>query len=211
MAETINNNAREEGARDPKKKRFRGKKRKPQDNYVPDAPKEVLEVTIEELDLPEKTYEALKAGGVLTVGDIIKRRMTEMYKVKNIGKKDCHEIHKRLTKYGVTFREEENVTETQSRPAHERQDRADRSDRGEHSKSKRGAKQPAKREANPEPPMGKDDLARFYSKGKCGFKDYQGKEVIPAIYDEAFPFREDYACVEKDENISLSCSPSLGM
>ena len=199
MAETTNNNAPSE-VKENKKKRFRNKPRakKQQDNYVPNAPKEVLAVTIEELDLPEKIHTALVAGGVLTVGDIIKRRMTEMYKIKNIGKKDCFEIQKRLNKYNVTYREEEaNVADTPNNH---------KSERGARENNKEGKSKSDKRNKreHTEPiveEIDKDDLVKFYRKKKWGFKDYKGKEVIAPEYDEAFPFREDYACVEKDEKL----------
>lgn len=44
-----------------------------------------------------------------------------------------------------------------------------------------------------------DRFIKFQKGGKWGFKDKNGKEVIPPIYDEVFNFKEDVACVERKE------------
>lgn len=44
-----------------------------------------------------------------------------------------------------------------------------------------------------------DRFVKFQRGGKWGFKDKNGKEVIPPIYDEVFNFKEDLACVERKE------------
>ncbi len=54
-------------------------------------------------------------------------------------------------------------------------------------------------EPTPPVPMEKDRFTKFQRVGKWGFKDENGKEVIPPIYDEVFSFKEDYACVEKND------------
>ncbi len=52
--------------------------------------------------------------------------------------------------------------------------------------------------ASPPEHMTKDIFSKMQRAGKWGFKDALGKEVIPAIYDEVFAFKEDMACVEKN-------------
>ena len=42
----------------------------------------------------------------------------------------------------------------------------------------------------------KDIFTKFQRAGKWGYKDQSGREVIPPIYTEALPFREDMAAVE---------------
>lgn len=44
-----------------------------------------------------------------------------------------------------------------------------------------------------------DRFIKFQKGGKWGFKDKNGKEVIPPIYDEVFNFKDDVACVERKE------------
>ncbi len=53
----------------------------------------------------------------------------------------------------------------------------------------------------PTPPIEakKDHYIKFQRGGKWGFKNKQGKEIIPPIYDEVFSFKEDIACVERKQ------------
>lgn len=202
-----------------KKRRFHNKKKaKKVDNYEPNAPKEILDIKIEELELSEKTYNSLKEGGVITVRDLAKRRMSEMYRIKNISKKNCFEILKKLEKYNVTFRDEERAVESAQTDAgqeiqdgknvnRERRDvrieekKADkRLDRREEKRPDRNKRNDS-RDAAPREEIDKDELIKFYRKKKWGFKDWQNKEVIAPEFDEAFPFREDLACVERDEKL----------
>ena len=44
-----------------------------------------------------------------------------------------------------------------------------------------------------------DRFVKFQRGGKWGFKDKNGQEVIPPIYDEVFNFKEDMACVERKQ------------
>lgn len=58
---------------------------------------------IEELGLSEATYNALKAGRINIVADLACRTFQQMYKIQNIGKKNCIEISKAMAKFGVKF------------------------------------------------------------------------------------------------------------
>ncbi len=58
---------------------------------------------IEELGLSEATYNALKAGRINIVADLACRTFQQMYKIQNIGKKNCIEISKAMAKFGVNF------------------------------------------------------------------------------------------------------------
>lgn len=44
-----------------------------------------------------------------------------------------------------------------------------------------------------------DPFIKFQRGSKWGFKDKNGKELIPPIYDEVFNFKGDYACVERKQ------------
>ena len=44
-----------------------------------------------------------------------------------------------------------------------------------------------------------DSFIKFQRGSKWGFKDKNGKELIPPIYDEVFNFKGDYACVERKQ------------
>lgn len=58
---------------------------------------------IEDLKLSEHTYNALKAGKVSNLSDLACRSMQQMYRIQNIGKKNCIEISKALAKFGIQF------------------------------------------------------------------------------------------------------------
>lgn len=58
---------------------------------------------IEELGLSEATYNALKAGRINIIADLACRTFQQMYKIQNIGKKNCIEISKAMSKFGVDF------------------------------------------------------------------------------------------------------------
>ncbi|MDE6475149.1 MAG: WG repeat-containing protein [Clostridia bacterium] len=58
---------------------------------------------IEDLGLSEATYNALKAGRINIVADLACRTFQQMYKIQNIGKKNCIEISKAMAKFGVKF------------------------------------------------------------------------------------------------------------
>ncbi|MDE7071524.1 MAG: WG repeat-containing protein [Clostridia bacterium] len=62
---------------------------------------------IEELGLSEATYNALKAGRINIVADLACRTFQQMYKIQNIGKKNCIEISKAMSKLGAHFAQDE--------------------------------------------------------------------------------------------------------
>lgn len=43
-----------------------------------------------------------------------------------------------------------------------------------------------------------DSIVKFCRQGKWGYKDWKGNVLIQPVYDNAYSFREDRACVEKD-------------
>ena len=63
---------------------------------------------IEELGLSEATYNALKAGRRNSVADLACRTFQQMYKIQNIGKKNCIEISRAMSKFGVDFAKDGN-------------------------------------------------------------------------------------------------------
>ena len=87
-------------------------KNKP-DNYKPAGKQEDLDRPIEELQLSEHCYNALKAGGVVKVYDLCVQRMSRMYRIQNIGKKDCLEIKAKLKQYNLDFRPEDEENKPQ--------------------------------------------------------------------------------------------------
>lgn len=87
-------------------KNYKRKKQNIDDGYEPKGNPEHLAKSIDELALSEKTHNALIAGGINTVVDLARRRVSEMYRIQNIGRKNCIEISKKLAPLGISFREE---------------------------------------------------------------------------------------------------------
>ena len=82
-----------------------GKKR--EDNYTPIGDAAALATPIENMGLSERTLTALKSGGVNTAADIARRRMQDMYRIQNIGKRNCLEIQRALGSLKLSFRPDE--------------------------------------------------------------------------------------------------------
>ena len=76
-------------------------------DYKPPYSEEVLNTSIEGLNLSAETLEILQKGGVLTVGNIVSRRKNEMYKVQNFNKKRLFEVVNAISPLGVDFRPDE--------------------------------------------------------------------------------------------------------
>lgn len=90
--------------------RYRGHQHKrPQraDNYQPPYEESILSMNIEGLKLQPETVELLNKGGINIVGDIVKRRAQEMYRVQNFNKRKLLEVKGVLDSLGVDFRPEE--------------------------------------------------------------------------------------------------------
>lgn len=66
---------------------------------------EVLKLTIEELDLPVRITNALKAIEINTIEDLINTPRQQLLKAKNLGAKSIHLISEKLTERGLTLRE----------------------------------------------------------------------------------------------------------
>ena len=227
--------------------------------YKPPYSDEVLNMAVDGLNLSAETLDVLKKGGVHTVGDIVKRRKNDMYKVQNFNKKKLFEVTNAIAPLKVDFRPDEPKAEggapdqdrnnkpqqqakkggeeqsrsgqgeirrlpkvqQSQRPAEDRRGEDRRNDnnrraddrkqerKGENrnngeGKNKKGSAAVdfsrifprEKLVHSPHIEMAKDRFTKFQRAGKWGFKDENGKEVIPPIYTEALNFKEDMAAVE---------------
>ncbi|MDE6614578.1 MAG: WG repeat-containing protein, partial [Clostridia bacterium] len=82
------------------------------------AKKEDLLRPIEDLHLDENLQGYLKAGRINILADLACRNYQQMYKIQNIGRKQCNIIAGALAKYGVKF-----AKETQQQNDQQGQDR----------------------------------------------------------------------------------------
>lgn len=72
------------------------------DSKIPD---EVLKLTIEELDLPVRITNALKAIEINVIEDLMNTPRQHLLKAKNLGAKSLHLISEKLNERGLTLRE----------------------------------------------------------------------------------------------------------
>lgn len=69
---------------------------------------QVLEMTIEELDMSVRAFNCLKRAGINTVEDLTNRTESEMIKVKNLGKKSLEEVINKLQGLGLELKREDD-------------------------------------------------------------------------------------------------------
>ena len=68
----------------------------------------ILEQTIEEMDLSERSYNCLKRANIHTVEDLTKKTEDDMLKVRNLGKKSLDEVIYKLESYGLKLKDKED-------------------------------------------------------------------------------------------------------
>lgn len=85
------------------KNKNKGAQSQPVPQTANGAKSEDLLRPIEDLQLSEATYNALKIGKIAKLADLACRTFRQMYRIQNIGKKNCIEISKAMAKFGVTF------------------------------------------------------------------------------------------------------------
>ncbi len=76
-----------------------------QSNTAQTISDETLKLTIDELDLPVRITNALKALDVITVADVINISRLELLKAKNLGSKSLSLISEKLAERGLSLRE----------------------------------------------------------------------------------------------------------
>jgi DNA-directed RNA polymerase subunit alpha len=64
---------------------------------------EVLNRSVEELELSVRSYNCLKNANIQTIGDLVQKTEAEMLRTKNFGRKSLNEIKEILQGLGLTF------------------------------------------------------------------------------------------------------------
>jgi len=72
-----------------------------------DTKDNILELTIEELDLTVRSHNCLKRAGIITVNQLTQRTEEEMMKVRNLGTKSLVEIKQKLASLGLGLKSSE--------------------------------------------------------------------------------------------------------
>ena len=96
------------------------KPQRPASDYTPPYSEDVLNMSVEGLNLSAETLEILKKGGVLTVGNIVSRRKNDMYKVQNFNKKRLFEVVNAISPLGVDFRPDDAAKKAENPPQPEK-------------------------------------------------------------------------------------------
>ena len=69
---------------------------------------QIINMSIEEMDLSVRSYNCLKRANIHTVGDLTKKTEDDMLKVRNLGKKSLDEVIYKLGTYGLSLKEKED-------------------------------------------------------------------------------------------------------
>src|SRR5262249_48027726 len=64
---------------------------------------EVLNRSVEELELSVRSYNCLKNANIQTIADLVQKTEAEMLRTKNFGRKSLNEIKEILSGLGLTF------------------------------------------------------------------------------------------------------------
>ena len=193
-------------------KNFRhNRPRKQRDEYTPVGDEKALSTPIEALGLSERTAELLAKGGVATARDLAARRMREMYRIQNIGKKQCFEVKDALTKLGLDFRpDDEQPAQGQGeKPVRDARPEGKR-DRRQSEQAQGGAKRDEKRQGGERGKDRKDnnrDDRRDKNDRRDGKGKQQRKERDPyagmSLYEIVYGKREPAPVVEKPQREPL--------
>lgn len=70
---------------------------------TPTISDEILKMTLEELELPTRIVNALRNGGIETVGQLLGTPKKELYKIKNLGAKSISHIEEVLREKGIAL------------------------------------------------------------------------------------------------------------
>ena len=68
---------------------------------------QVLDLTIDELDLSVRSFNCLKRAGINTVEDLINKSEEDMMKVRNLGRKSLEEVIAKLDSFGFTLKKDD--------------------------------------------------------------------------------------------------------
>src|SRR5260221_11257911 len=70
-------------------------------------PSNMLDMPIEELDLPMRAYNSLKRNNIVKVGQLLQLKDEDLLRMRNFGKKSLDEMKERLRMRGFTVPETE--------------------------------------------------------------------------------------------------------
>jgi DNA-directed RNA polymerase subunit alpha len=74
---------------------------------IPQLPPNMLDMPIEELDLPMRAYNSLKRNNIVKVGQLLQLKDDDLLRMRNFGKKSLDEMKERLRMRGFILPESE--------------------------------------------------------------------------------------------------------
>lgn len=186
---------------------FRHRKKKViNDDYEPQADEATQALSVNELELTDRTKETLVKGRIATLGDILRRTERDMYRCQNFNKKNLEDVKRMLNARGLSFKPD-NSAEQKSQNAPKAEQRKENGNALQNAQKKpfdnrngKPQQQQNKQQHEPQKPKGPgepEEWIKYSVNNKFGFKDLTGKVRIQPVYDEIFRFKEGYACFEK--------------
>jgi DNA-directed RNA polymerase subunit alpha len=65
--------------------------------------REILRIPVDELELSVRSHNVLRSGNIVTLGDLVRRDISELLKFRNFGRKSLSELTAIVEEYGLTF------------------------------------------------------------------------------------------------------------
>ena len=78
------------------------------EQQIKEEKNKTLSIPIENINLSVRSYNCLKRAGIQTIQELTDKKRSEVEKIKNLGKKSLLEIKRRLSEYGLSFKEEDD-------------------------------------------------------------------------------------------------------
>ncbi|RAP39244.1 DNA-directed RNA polymerase subunit alpha [Candidatus Marinamargulisbacteria bacterium SCGC AAA071-K20] len=76
-----------------------------EDQKVANTTESALVMSIDDLELSARSSNCLKRAGIETVGELVRKDMSELIKIKNFGKKSADEINDKLKQFNLALKE----------------------------------------------------------------------------------------------------------
>ena len=67
----------------------------------------IYEISVEDLELSARSLNCLKKANINTIGELVQKDLTDLYNIKNFGKKSAEEINAKLKEYDLVLSPEE--------------------------------------------------------------------------------------------------------
>jgi DNA-directed RNA polymerase subunit alpha len=65
--------------------------------------RDILRIPVDELELSVRSHNVLRSGSIATLGDLVRRDISELLKFRNFGRKSLSELTAIVEEYGLTF------------------------------------------------------------------------------------------------------------